>query len=388
VTQEDDLSPLVSRAYQAAVEPNLWPDLLREFSDSIGGIAGALHWFDRSTGAHVYGSHSGLLDDGLAEYADHYWAQDPRVKWAFTHPPGDVFVDYNFTSERQMDRSEYYSDFLRRQGLRYCIGIVALNERNQHCGIAVHRSRRQGAFDMPEMRIVRRLVPHFRRAVQLQERFSAVQARERCLSDAIDRLAMGTIFVDSGSRPLQMNRAAENILRQGDGLVATRNGLAAAQSAVTASLRRAVFEAAATGAGRGFAAGAAMRLPRPSAKRPLEILIAPLPDHHQSLGPTAPAAVVFVTDPHHIPRTRTDLLAELHGLTRAEAELAEALVEGKTLASFAEETGRRPQTVRKTMKQVFAKTDTARQSELVLRLVTGPAVVNSAPLGTRRRRRG
>jgi DNA-binding CsgD family transcriptional regulator len=98
--------------------------------------------------------------------------------------------------------------------------------------------------------------------------------------------------------------------------------------------------------------------------------------------------VVFVTDPHHIPRTRTDLLAELHGLTRAEAELAEALVEGKTLASFAEETGRRPQTVRKTMKQVFAKTDTARQSELVLRLVTGPAVVNSAPLGTRRRRRG
>jgi len=66
------------------------------------------------------------------------------------------------------------------------------------------------------------------------------------------------------------------------------------------------------------------------------------------------------------------MLADLYGLTPAQAELAEALVAGKTLAEFAEETGRRTETVRKTLKYVFDKTNTARQAELVRCLLRGP----------------
>ena len=53
-----------------------------------------------------------------------------------------------------------------------------------------------------------------------------------------------------------------------------------------------------------------------------------------------------------------DVLSRLYGLTPCEAELAAELVAGKTLAQFASETERNIETARKTLKHIFAKTDT------------------------------
>jgi DNA-binding CsgD family transcriptional regulator/PAS domain-containing protein len=384
---EEPLLRLISSAYRAAVEPDEWTSFLRQFAQTVGGKAGALHWMDKARMEHVHAWQSGLCEDDLADYADHYWANDPRVNWAFMHPQGTVFVDYDFTTESQMDRSAYYAHFLERQDLRYCIGIIALDDSCQTCGIAVHRSPRQGHFDAPEVRLARQLTPHLRRALQVQHRLSVVEAREHFLTTALDHLATGTIFVDSRARPLLMNQAAERILRQGDGLCATPSGLAAAKAEDTACLRRAVFEAAATGAGRGHSAGGAMRLSRPSAKRPLEVLVSPLPRHHHTLGAVDPAAIVFVSDPERQLCERRELLIDLHGLTPAEAELAEALLAGQSLSQFAERTGRGAQTVRKFLKHIFSKTGTSRQAELVRLLLDGPAGLEVPPSDSDRSRR-
>ncbi len=53
--------------------------------------------------------------------------------------------------------------------------------------------------------------------------------------------------------------------------------------------------------------------------------------------------------------------------------LAAGLASGLSLAEFAEETERSIETARKTLKRVFAKTDTGRQGELIQRLLTGLA---------------
>ncbi len=53
------------------------------------------------------------------------------------------------------------------------------------------------------------------------------------------------------------------------------------------------------------------------------------------------------------------------GLTRAEIALAEALVAGRTLQEFADETDRKYSTVKTQLLSIFRKTDTSRQAELV-----------------------
>ena len=68
-----------------------------------------------------------------------------------------------------------------------------------------------------------------------------------------------------------------------------------------------------------------------------------------------------------------ETLQRLYGLSPAEAELAAGLASGLSLAEFAEETERSVETARKTLKRVFAKTETGRQGELIQRLLSGPA---------------
>ena len=61
----------------------------------------------------------------------------------------------------------------------------------------------------------------------------------------------------------------------------------------------------------------------------------------------------------------TSLISDVFGLTRAEAEVAAMVVQGKSLAVIADERGIARVTVRNQMRTILAKTGTHRQSELV-----------------------
>ena len=54
-----------------------------------------------------------------------------------------------------------------------------------------------------------------------------------------------------------------------------------------------------------------------------------------------------------------------------------ALSEGKRLETFAEEAGVTTHTVRHQLKQIFRKTETTRQSELIKLVLTGPAAIRA-----------
>jgi DNA-binding CsgD family transcriptional regulator len=63
-------------------------------------------------------------------------------------------------------------------------------------------------------------------------------------------------------------------------------------------------------------------------------------------------------------------LCRLYGLTRGEAALAVLLVRGKSIEDAAEELFISPHTARTHLKRIFMKTDTHRQTELVVRILT------------------
>jgi DNA-binding CsgD family transcriptional regulator len=114
-------------------------------------------------------------------------------------------------------------------------------------------------------------------------------------------------------------------------------------------------------AGRGTAAGGALRLSRPSHKRPYVAMVSPLAPRWAR----EPAALVLVSDPDEAPMVPREVLIQLFGLTPAEARLALALGAGESLEDAAETFGVGLTTVRTQLRQVFAKTDTNRQADLV-----------------------
>ena len=77
------------------------------------------------------------------------------------------------------------------------------------------------------------------------------------------------------------------------------------------------------------------------------------------------AAAVIVQDPAEPVRVPTEALAELYGLTPAEGRVIEHIAHGQAPQQIADELGVTLTTVKTHLQKIFAKTNTARQADLV-----------------------
>jgi DNA-binding CsgD family transcriptional regulator len=94
-------------------------------------------------------------------------------------------------------------------------------------------------------------------------------------------------------------------------------------------------------------------------------------------------SILFVSDAVATPDLDLRPAATLYGLTRAESRLLEALLSGETIGSYARNGGITLNTVKGHLAQLFRKTQTCRQSELVLRVLGNPVfrlVATGSPL--------
>ena len=74
-------------------------------------------------------------------------------------------------------------------------------------------------------------------------------------------------------------------------------------------------------------------------------------------------------------RTPLRVLADAYGLTVSEARLLSALMDGKRLEDAATELRVSVNTVKTHLQNIFRKTETRRQSELLSLVLTGPATL-------------
>ena len=82
---------------------------------------------------------------------------------------------------------------------------------------------------------------------------------------------------------------------------------------------------------------------------------------------------MFISDQCVEPSVSADLLRQFFGLTKTEASLAATLVQGLTLSESANARGVSVNTARTQIKEIFAKTGTHSQVELLRLIMTSPA---------------
>jgi DNA-binding CsgD family transcriptional regulator len=173
----------------------------------------------------------------------------------------------------------------------------------------------------------------------------------------LDLLREAVLVLGRDARLLGSNRVADTLLREGDGLALSAGAVVASTPGATHALRRCIERAVYGEAGR-------VQVPR-SGRTALTLLVEP---HPQDVGGPA-AAVVFATD--DVSRgPRDEDLAVRHGLTPAERCVAQLLCAGVDLERIARELEISRSTVRGHLKQIFGKTHTHRQAELVCKLLS------------------
>jgi len=189
------------------------------------------------------------------------------------------------------------------------------------------------------------------------------------MAETLNRLAAGVILLDSAERIVFANGVARQILDEDDGLAVGPGGLRGSFSQESQAIKQLLKRIDDSGAGEARARGLALR--RPSGRRPLLLFACPLATSRPE-DPTQPAIAVFVTDPEQRPRWREDLARDLYGLTAAEARVALSLAEGKRLDEIAEDFGVAQTTITFHLRNLFAKTQTSRQADLIALFLISP----------------
>jgi len=187
----------------------------------------------------------------------------------------------------------------------------------------------------------------------------------------LDLLSFGVVLV-SVSRVIFANRAAKTIHEaRGDLLV--DETVRVPSPRLNADLK-AIIDAACAAAAGGGEHLASLCAPLSSGKHDLLLTVCALP-HTRDQDTGTPQAVIFISDPSRRPKVPNTVLSELFGLTPTEAEIARALAHGRRTDEIAADLSISPTTVAFHLGNLFEKTRTHRQADLIALILTGLASI-------------
>lgn len=362
----DTVSRLIERIYDAALDPTHWSVFLDDLAGVINGHGLNLSFVNASNGDVLYGVHSRSDPTFVEEYRRYYSTIDPWVtagRRRHLLRPGLIALGEPIVPPSVLKRTEFYHDFGRYY--QFCGGISALFAVEGSLMAVSGSQYKFGQFDQSEARLLRALVPHLERAMKIHQRLEGVGLTLAVSRSALDQLNYGILFLSASGRVLFANQAGRELLASGDGLHMSRGELRAATPAHSNRLREAIAIALRTQEGTLTPDRPAVAIERPSARKPLSVLVTPLPRRATITGLDAAAVALFITDPERSSLPAIETIRATLRLTPSEAHLAQRLASGQSVKEAAEDLSIRLETARKRLKVIFQKTDTHRQSDLV-----------------------
>jgi len=379
VERDEDLWALVDRIYASAVDPPRW----REFVEGISTLLGdaAVGFALQSPGfdgpPYVFGRH---LRPELGSVFVRHFARG--LPWgAFTHPRylGRFGRSSEGFPDERLPGTDFYRSWMEPQGLAPegpVVHVMAVREGRPLAGLALYRRAGGRPLTDDDLARANRLVPHLARSFEIHGALGHAQAERDGLAESVDRLPIGILLLDAARRPVFANQSAEALLEEGDGLGVEAGGLRIDDAATDARLRRLVDDAAKNAFGETTLAGTMLlSVPRPSGRRDYNALVTPLLASTRRRGPGDAVASLWISDPDAVQITTSQILQRLYQLTPAEAELLRYLANGRSLEEAAAARGITVNTARTQLKQVFTKTETRRQGELLRLVLTGIAAI-------------
>ena len=366
---------LTELIYRAALDAARWDEfvrgLSRAYDDAAVGFALQLPGYPLSGVFYAVGFHEDYRDRFAAHVLRGLPWEPARVK----NFVGRFGLASEVIPDTRLVETDFYSDWMAPQGLpaHGPIGhTIALDGGRPIAGIAIFPAPNRGPFARDDLALGNLLVPHLALAYQIQGQMR----RSHALTEAIDRYPTGVALIDARGQLVLMNRGARVIFEQSDGLSLHDATPHAERPAENKELRRiltAAIDAARTGANP---VDNVMSVSRSSGARAYPLMAAPLRPATGDPTLSDAVAVLYVADLESGTVRRREVLGTLYGLTQAETELVELLCQGHSLETAAETRGVTMNTTRSQLKQVFSKTSTSRQGELVRLVMSGVASIS------------
>jgi len=354
---------IASLFYDGVLQPDAWQHGMDALRTRLR--AGVFHGFTLdSSGAPAPDSVGNLESFGLhaghmAEYETHHAGNDPRLAATLRVAPGGVMLDHEHFSAREAQSNPVYADWLVPLGLKHTAGVVVRMEGSATEIISFMRPRDAPHYAADDKRLLESLIPDIARASRLRARMLDLSRRASLGLAALDTLNQCIAVVDAQCRIDHTNAAMDRLLSVAGALRIRHSQLGCADSAAHEKLRNLVASACAS-----LRRAGAMALSE-SMQR-LAVTVLPLQAYHAWAAPRqVPMALVVAVVPGGAEGMNQAVVADMLGLSPAEARLALLLASGKTVKDFAVIQGCTWNTARAHLANLLGKSGCRRQAELV-----------------------
>jgi DNA-binding CsgD family transcriptional regulator len=370
VSELIEFSAVVGEIYDAAINPALRQQALASICAYVGGASAVLFWHDAATerSQALY-----LFNDDphyTKLYFEKYLPMNPVFPAATFAEAGVVTTTNDFIPQDELEKTRFYKEWIAPQGI---VDAIAVNLEKGTTSSSLLNIRTDATYGMADDAARQRLallVPHLQRAVAIGRLFDQSKATEGALTETLDHVEAAVFLVGPEGAIAFANDPGRAMLRDGRMVREQDNTLRAATPKADLVLRD-IFASAEKGDASVGIRGVAVPLTDTSQELWFAHVL-PLTSGHRKQTGLAHAAVAAVFVRKTMPDAPPPLesIAKLYKLTASEVRVLDAVLKVTGIKAMADMLGVSQATVKTHLHNVFRKTGTSRQSDLV-KLVAG-----------------
>jgi DNA-binding CsgD family transcriptional regulator/PAS domain-containing protein len=236
------------------------------------------------------------------------------------------------------------------------------------CSVSLHLLYKSSILNGSAAARLAGLRPMIDSYLRLWLRMRAQSRQTAACRGALDALDLGVLLLDRSGQISFANRAAVRLLDAGEPLRRSGGGFTATSLQQAMSVQVAMSHSVAANCaaeGAGAAPRRATIVTLRSSREERALLLAVVPAEQPASEPGDVAAIAYLVDPGFDSERQLSPVCRLFGLSPVETRLVCELARGHSLQEAAAAMRIKDQTARSYLKQIFLKTDTRRQADLV-----------------------
>jgi len=354
------MSLLIAALYESAMDPQHWKVFLELLRSCANGNYASLVVRD------PHGENVGWVisaTGGRSEVIPY----DPYAQWS---PFLGIAKDQVLTLRDVMTESEwhscrYYTDWCKGVDIEHILAVDVMTDNGCSYGWRITRPASSGAFESRQLDLVRMLVPHLKRVLNMQLNLHRDRQVISLYGRATAQLMMGVVILDQAGKMIEANPAATTILNLGDGIRVNNGALEAVYANDNRKLQRLIRDALLSPRLERASTTEGMSITRQSGQLNWGVVVQSISADEWTEGKQRPSVAVFLRDTTGKAEPPVKLTQQLFHLTPAETAVATHLSNGMSLEEAAEALGIKPNTARAHLRSIFSKTGVRRQTELV-----------------------
>lgn len=347
--------PFIDLVYEASLVPELWPRALDEMA-RVSEAEGTLLFADVPSNPRW--TSSATIRGFVIEWLNSEWLQrNERGNRLIPRREPRFLTDLDGFTPEELDRSPYYTQFLRPRGFGWCAGTVVRCPGGDTIVFSIEKAYSRGPVSQAAVTALDAMRPHLARAVLLSARIGLERARATV--SALETIGLPAAVLRTDARILAAN---EPFLHLSPVVSTAARDIAVfsnAQAQRMFSEALAAMQAVPTGA-----TGSSIAVPAAPDGIRLAAHLVPVRGAGRDIFNGA-TALLYFTPIAAGQAPDVKLLEMLFDLTPAEARVASSLTEGRSVDDIARQQQVAANTIRRHLKSIFSKTGVHRQAELV-----------------------